>query len=89
MVSLGSKLADLANSEEPKIKNSKIKHLYVARLLFIKLDKSEVYNPLWIKILQILCTINFFPAWILKKLPSGVEGGSGGTLLISSWKCNY
>ena len=38
---------------------------------------------------NLLCSIIFFARHIKKVIHWGVPGGYGGTVLISSWKCNY
>ena len=41
----GSKWANMANFENKIIENSKIQNVYIARLLFIKTEIRQVYNP--------------------------------------------
>ena len=60
------KYANIANFENRIIKNSKIRNLYIARLLFMKTEIRQVYNTFQNLILHILCSIIFFVRWILK-----------------------
>ena len=69
--------------------NSKIQNFKIARLLFIKTEIIQVYNPFQKQILQILCSIIIIVRWILKKLPKRDGRGKRGTVLIFSWNCNY
>ena len=43
-----------------KIGNSNFFNLYIARLLSIKIEMRQVYNPFANKILHLLCSIIFF-----------------------------
>ena len=54
----------------------------------MKTEIKYVYNPFYNEILHLLCSIIFFLRWRIKKLSTGVAWGYGGTVLISSWKCN-
>ena len=77
----------MAYFEIPKIKNSEIQNWFISYLLFIKTEIRQVNDPFYL-ILHILCSIIFFVRW-LKKLSTGKGIGKWGTILISSWKCNY
>ena len=62
------------------------KKFYIARLLFVKTEIRQVYNPFYNRILHLLCSIIFFGRWRVKKLSTG--GGPGACLekvLISAW----
>ena len=61
--------------------------MYIARLLFIKTEIRQVYNPFKNWILHLLCSIIFFVSWRVKNLSTGWGGGGGiGEL---SWNCNF
>ena len=45
MLIFGSKYANMANFKNKIIENSKIQNLHIVRLLFIKTEIRQVYNP--------------------------------------------
>ena len=64
--------------------------MYIARLLCIKTEIRKVHNPFYNRIPHLLCSIIYFVRSRAKKLSTGGGcWGNGGTVLISSWKCNF
>ena len=54
------------------------------------MEIRQVDNPFYNRILHLLSSIIFFARWRVKELSTGGEGrGNGGTVLISSCKCNF
>ena len=61
----------------------------ISMIKMVIMDQSKPISLILKLILHLLCSIIFFVRWRVKKLSTGGPGGNGGTVLISSWKCNF
>ena len=70
-------------------KNSKIRNLLIARLLFIKTEIRQVYKPILKSNSTFMFNKKFCEMKGEKVKPLGGAWGNGGTIQIASWKCNF